>query len=555
MEEKNRILVVDDEKPNLFYLNHLLGTEYVVFSVRDPKEAVARAKEYRPNLILLDILMPEVNGYEVFTELKGFDETKNIPVIFITGLNDSSDELKGLGMGANDYITKPFKDEVVKLRVRNQIQIVNQINMLDRRFKQQTLMATIAQCFLADEHHDVLITKTLRMIGEFMEIAQVLLFKLDEDGAVLVCTNEWQNPSYNLDTRLGSKLNLEGPIRAFIDKLSTSDEMCIHSNDPYTKEMMSSYRVNFQNYITSPVFIKGKIKAVLDFSKETTETEWKDNEINLACLAASLFSGVFEREAIEHDLITVLKLKAELTIEKERAERSSRAKSEFLSRMSHEMRTPMTAIIGMTSIAQVTADNEKKADCLRKIDSASRELLKLIDDVLNVSDIEEDKFTFSPSEFCFVDFLEKLLRGTASLFSKKNQTFDFWIDPSIPETIISDEGRLAQALMQLLRNAAKFTDDGGAVQVKAFVQSIDKGVLTMQIDIMDNGIGISEEQQVKLFTAFEQVDGSISRKFGGIGVGLYISRRVAEMLGGGISVESEIGKGTKLTFTFKAQIK
>ena len=561
MAEKSKILVVDDEKANLFYLNHLLNADYTVYLIRDAKEAVARAKEYHPDLILLDIVMPEMSGYEVLSALKKSDETNNIPVIFITGLSDSADEMKGLDLGADDFITKPFTDEIVKLRVRNQIQIAsNRIEILDqmraqdKRLRQQTLMTSIAQGFLTDEPSDVLFTKTLRMIGEFLEIAQVLLFRLDDNGTVLACTNEWLHPELNLGTRIGSKLKLDQTIRAAIDRLSTGGELCLHSNDPYIKDTMAPYRISFQNYITAPIFIKGKMCAALDFSKEDNGTEWTESDINLACLTASIFSGVFEREAIVYDLNTVLQLKSELTVEKERAERSNRAKSEFLSRMSHEMRTPMNAIIGMTGLAKVTDDPDKIGDCLMEIDSASRDLLRLIDDVLDISDIEEGHYSFNPSVFHFTDLLKKIFKGTAPLFNKKSLSFETDIDPSIPETLISDEGRLAQVFLHLLTNAAKFTDNGGSVLFRALVKSIEKDVLNMQVEVIDSGIGMSEEQRKNLFIAFEQVDGSINRKYGGTGVGLYLSKRNAEMLGGGISVESELGKGSKFTFTFKAQI-
>ena len=121
--EKCRVMIVDDEKSNLIYLNHLLNAEYTVYSVRDAREAVERAIEYQPDLILLDIIMPEMSGYEVLSALKESEIAKEIPVIFITGLSGLEDEMKGMYLGAKDYITKPFNDAIVQLRVRNQIKI------------------------------------------------------------------------------------------------------------------------------------------------------------------------------------------------------------------------------------------------------------------------------------------------------------------------------------------------------------------------------------------------------------------------------------------------
>ena len=390
MDKKNSILIVDDVKANLLYLNHLLSPDYVVYAARNATEALERAAMYHPDLMLLDIVMPDMDGYEVLAELKASDASKDIPVIFITGLSDENDEMKGLGMGAEDYITKPFHDEIVTLKIRNQIKIINQMRALDKRLEQQTLMTSIAQCFLADGQIGEQFTKTLGMIGEFMEIAQVLLFNLNSTGEFLVCENEWINPELDLGTRIGSRLELKGPMLTLIQSFSLKDDLCIHSNEPVYKVAMAPYRVNFENYITAPIFIKGKLCAVLDFSRESDAKEWSDSEINLACLAASLFSGVFERESIERDLDSVMKLKSELTVEKERAEHNSRSKSEFLSRMSHEMRMPMDIIMGMTNLARGVDDSAKRIEYLGEVADASQDLQQLIDDVLNASDVALD---------------------------------------------------------------------------------------------------------------------------------------------------------------------
>ena len=129
--KKNTLLIVDDDKSNLMMLSHILQTEYNVRVALDGKSALAIAEKYSPDLILLDILMPDMDGYQVFTSLQNLDKTANIPVIFITGLSNNSDEKKGLKLGAVDYISKPFDDMIIKLRVHNQIQIINQMRTIE----------------------------------------------------------------------------------------------------------------------------------------------------------------------------------------------------------------------------------------------------------------------------------------------------------------------------------------------------------------------------------------------------------------------------------------
>jgi len=130
--KKNSLLIVDDENSNLKVLSHILGSEYTIYTAKNGADAIERAKEYKPDLILLDILMPEMDGYQTLSTIKKTEEIKKIPVIFITGLDSDEDEEKGLSLDAVDYITKPFSPIVVKLRVRNQIQIVTQMRTIER---------------------------------------------------------------------------------------------------------------------------------------------------------------------------------------------------------------------------------------------------------------------------------------------------------------------------------------------------------------------------------------------------------------------------------------
>ena len=131
-EQKNTLLLVDDEKSNLKLLTHILGQEYTIYTATNGTNAIEKANEYIPDLILLDILMPEMDGYETLSQLKNCAKTQKIPVIFITGLSSNEDEEKGLSLDAADYISKPFSNRIVKLRVRNQIQIVNQLRTIER---------------------------------------------------------------------------------------------------------------------------------------------------------------------------------------------------------------------------------------------------------------------------------------------------------------------------------------------------------------------------------------------------------------------------------------
>ena len=258
--------------------------------------------------------------------------------------------------------------------------------------------------------------------------------------------------------------------------------------------------------------------------------------------------------AIALDITRQRVIEQELIAAKEQAEQSSVAKGEFLSRMSHEMRTPLNAIIGMTSIASAAEDLEKKQYCLDKISDASTHLLGVINDILDMSKIEANKFELSFSEFTLEKMLMRVLNVVNFRIEEKEQTLSVNLDPELPFSIISDDQRLAQVIANLLSNAVKFTPEKGTVSLSARKVGEDGDAVSLLIDVTDSGIGISKENQSKLFTSFEQADGGISRKFGGTGLGLAISKRIVEMMGGEIWVESELGKGSRFAFTFKARL-
>ena len=243
-----------------------------------------------------------------------------------------------------------------------------------------------------------------------------------------------------------------------------------------------------------------------------------------------------------HDLTDMVKAK-------EAAEAASNAKTDFLATMSHEMRTPLNAIIGMTHIAHSAETSEKKERALDKIDTASRHLLGVINDILDMSKIESGKLELHENFFSF----EKMLAGATNVIAyrvdEKRQHFLRRVDPAVPADFIGDEQRLWQVITNLLSNAVKFTPEKGVISLAVdFVEKKDSSC-KLRVSVSDTGIGISKEHQKKLFQSFMQADSSVSRRFGGTGLGLVISKNIVEMLGGEIQVDSEENKGACFSFT------
>jgi len=238
---------------------------------------------------------------------------------------------------------------------------------------------------------------------------------------------------------------------------------------------------------------------------------------------------------------------------KNKSDLDSKHKSAFLANMSHEIRTPMNAIIGMVTIGKSAIDIERKDYCLKKIEDASQHLLGIINDILDMSKIEANKFELSPTEFVFEEMLQRVVNVVNFRIDEKKQNFSMKIDKNIPKILIGDDQRLAQVLTNLLINAVKFTPEKGSIALNARLINEENKICTLQIEVSDTGIGISAEQQRKLFQSFEQAESSTTRKYGGTGLGLAITKNIVEMMGGKIWIISDLGKGSIFNFTVQIQ--
>jgi signal transduction histidine kinase/CheY-like chemotaxis protein len=231
------------------------------------------------------------------------------------------------------------------------------------------------------------------------------------------------------------------------------------------------------------------------------------------------------------------------------AENASRAKSDFLANMSHEMRTPLNAVIGMTAIAKDASDPVQKERCLTKISEASTHLLGVINDVLDYSKIETQKFELTDTKFDFNKMIQNVSGIIGFKLNEKKQILNINIDPEIPLLLTGDEHHLAKVITNLLSNAVKFTPEKGTITLSAQLEDDKDDYSRVRFEVSDTGIGITEDQKERLFNPFEQIDNSITKRFGGTGLGLPISKHIVEMMGGEIQLESEPGKGSAFWFT------
>ncbi|WP_079436585.1 PAS domain S-box protein [Zoogloea sp. LCSB751] len=316
----------------------------------------------------------------------------------------------------------------------------------------------------------------------------------------------------------------------------------LHDGQPWRGEFINR-RKNGEAYVENTIIVPirerdGQITHYLAIKEDVTEKRRIEGELER--YRYHLESVVEERTAA-------------LSVAKEAAEAANRAKSTFLTTMSHELRTPMNAIMGMTAMALRRATDPRQIEQLNKARQATQHLLALINDILDISRIEADRLSLDQLDFRLDSVLDNLRTLMEGSVEQKGLRLLIDVTPGLAEMALrGDPLRLGQILVNLVGNALKFTP-AGQIEVRVRQDSDTAGDVLLRFEVRDSGIGIAAEDQQRLFATFEQVDGSMTRKYGGSGLGLAISRRLARMMGGDMGVASEIDVGSTFWFTARLQ--
>lgn len=413
---------------------------------------------------------------------------------------------------------------------------------------QRVLMET-ATLFINSEveKSDEAINRALADVGSFLEVDRAYLFEYNWDEKFARNSHEWC--AEGIPSELEDQNNI--PLDVYPEWVS-SHMLGLKTHVERVSDLPESSRMRglleskkIKTVITMPLMDGDTCLGYVGFDTVHKVKSWTEDEQSLLRMLAELFANAWIRIRYEHDLVKAKVLAEEATI----------TKSRFLANMSHEIRTPMNGVIGFMDLLSRTQLNKEQEGYLSQAQIASDMLLHVLNDVLDFSKIEADKLELKSSKFNLRDTVENIVLLLAPNAFQKGLELNLFIKPDVNEYLLGDSGRVRQILSNLISNAIKFTDQG-EVYVSVESEVVEDGKHKLKIEVKDTGIGMSEDTVAALFEPFVQADNSSTRQYGGSGLGLSISKKIANLMDGDIQVKSELGRGSVFTFfgTFEKAI-
>jgi signal transduction histidine kinase/CheY-like chemotaxis protein len=336
---------------------------------------------------------------------------------------------------------------------------------------------------------------------------------------------------------VGGTFSIGKPVLDIIRRVKEQGLFYVTSNDPEVKKAVAPYRVNFQNYILTCVFVGDVLHAVIDFAREGNAGLWDQDKLNMATYVTNILIGALNKRTAELQLIAA----------KESAEQSNRSKGIFLAQMSHEIRTPMNAILGTSEIQlQDKTLSPIAEEAFKQIYDSGNLLINIINGILDFSKIEAGKLEIVSVKYDSPSLINDTVQLNRLRYQNKPIEFKLRVEENTPLELYGDELRIKQILNNLLSNAFKYTDEG-EIELLIRAEAKDEETVTLIFRVSDTGQGMREDQVNRLFEEYSRFNMNTNRSIAGTGLGMSIVKRLIDMMGGEIFVESKAGKGTTFT--------
>lgn len=550
-----KILITDDKQENLYLLESLLkGSGFEVVAALNGAEALEKLRAEDVDMIISDILMPVMDGFQLCRACKGDEGLKNIPFIFYTATyTEKKDEEFALKLGVDKYLRKPMEPEefikIIQGVVRDAEEgkagrgepVAEEEKEVFKLYSERLVRKLEDKMLdLQEREHDL--EERVKELNCLYNIAKVVEEPGISLGGILQRTAELIPPAWQYPEIACGRIILEG--QEFKTKNFKETSWSQAGDIVVRGEPIGAVKVCY-----------------LEQRPESDEGPFLKEEAELIDAVAERLGRIIERKRVEKELAeehrnlerTVESRTEELrqslkTLEDTnlRLEEANRHKNQFLSSMSHELRTPLNAVLGFADLMQgqfFGKLNEKQLSYVTQIDGSGKHLLALINDLLDMAKIDAGSMELEPEEI----HPEECMNGVAAMmnaqFRKKQLTVETSIDPEVP-SVTADGRKWKQIMLNLLSNAIKYTPEGGRIGIRTKMEGD-----FLRIEVSDTGVGIEPEEQEKIFSEFHQAEHVRDEQLGGTGIGLALTRRLVELHGGKIGVESEPGSGSTFWFT------